>query len=213
MVSFLCMLACFVFVQRTPSSSSVEVIEKNLDRFPYQVGDFIGTDIRMEDAVVKELNTDVCVYRKYADNGGEEITLYIGYYGTKRGGRTGHNPGGCYPGSGWAILDEAQVKVAIALNGNERKITLNALQVKKGGMRERVYHWYQSNGDEVLSDGIDQNLHRFKSKILYNRNDGAFIRVSAIITESLSHADGVLRNFIRDIFPLIVKHWPEEKEM
>jgi len=207
------MLVAFIFVQKIHSSSNVEIIEKNLDKLPHEIGNFMGIDIKMDDAVVKELNTDVYVFREYVDDKGEKITLYIGYYGTKKGGRTGHNPGGCYPGSGWAILDNTKVEVPVSPNGNERMILLNALQVKKGVIREKVYHWYQSNGDEILSSGIEKNLYRFISKIIYNRNDGAFISVSAPVTQSLSYTENRIQTFIKEIFPLIVKHWPKEKEI
>jgi len=191
----------------------VEIIEKNLDKFPHEIGNFMSIDIKMDDAVVKELNTDVYIFRKYINDKGSEITLYIGYYGTKKGGRTGHNPSACYPGSGWTILNQSKVKVPVFLDGTERMITLNALQVKKGVIRQRVYHWYQSNGDEILSSGIEMNLYRFISNIIYNRNDGAFISVSAPVTQSLSYTENRIQTFIKEIFPLIVKHWPKEKEV
>lgn len=212
-VSCVCMLTALVIVQRIHSGSNVEVIEQNMDKFPYKIGDYIGIDIPMEASVIKELNTDVSVFRRYVNEQGERITLYIGYYGTKKGGRTGHSPGGCYPGSGWAILDETDVEVPVDLNGNEKMIPLNALQVTKGVVRECVYHWYQSNGDKVLSSGIAQNFHRFKGKILYNRNDGAFIRVSVSVTQSLSYTKNKLKSFVKEIYPLIVKYWPEEREV
>lgn len=212
-VSCLCMIATFALIQSIHSGSDVEVVEKNLDKLPYKIANYMGIDMQMDDPVVKELNTDIYIFRQYINDKGERITLYIGYYGTKKGGRTEHSPGGCYPGSGWAILDETQVEVPVALNGNKKIIPLNALQVKKGVIKECVFYWYQSNGDKVLSSGIDQNLHRFKSKILHNRNDGAFIRVSASVTQSLSYTKNRLESFVKEIYPLIVKYWPEEREV
>jgi EpsI family protein len=207
------MLIALVLVQRIHSGLNVEVIDKNIDRFPYKIGKLTGIDVEMEDAVVKELNTDVYIFRKYINDKGSEITLYIGYYGTRKGGRTGHNPSACYPGSGWTILNQSEVKVPVFLDGTERMITLNSLQVKKGNLTQLVYNWYQSNGDEVLSSGIEQNLHRFKSKILHNRNDGAFVTVSAPIIRNLFNTQNSVHAFIREIFPLIVNHWPEEGEI
>jgi EpsI family protein len=207
------MLIALVLVQRIHSGLNVQVIDKNIDRFPYKIGKLTGIDVEMEDAVVKELNTDVYIFRKYINDKGSEITLYIGYYGTRKGGRTGHNPSACYPGSGWTILNQSEVKVPVFLDGTERMITLNSLRVKKGNLTQLVYNWYQSNGDEVLSSGIEQNLHRFKSKILHNRNDGAFVTVSAPIIRNLFNTQNSVHAFIREIFPLIVNHWPEEGEI
>jgi len=196
-----------------PSGQNVEVIEKNLDKLPYRIGNYIGMDMKMEDGVVKELDTDVYIFRRYVKEQDEEITLYIGYYGTRKGGRTGHNPNACYPGGGWAIIDESRAKVPVLFDGKDRMITVNLLKVKKGNITQLVCHWYQSSGDKVLSSGIGQNLQRFKTKILYNRDDGAFIRVSAPVTQSLSYSKNRLDSFIKKLYPLIVKYWPEENEI
>lgn len=214
LVSFICMLTAFALVQKVHSGKNVEVIEKNIDKFPYKIGNYLARDIKMEDEIIKELNTDVYVFRRYVDKQDQEINLYIGYYGTKKGGRTGHNPNACYPGSGWSIINKSVAEVPVIFDGEGRMITLNSLHVKKDdSIGNLVYHWYQSNGDVVLSSGVEQNLHRFKSKILYKRNDGAFIRVSSPVTQSLYATENRVKDFIKQIFPLIVKHWPEEKEI
>ena len=214
LISCICMLPTFAFVQNINSGLNVDVIEKNIDKFPYEGMDYIASDIRMEEGTIKELNTDAYLFRRYVNRQDEEITLYIGYYGTKKGGRTGHNPSACYPGSGWSILNKSKAEVSVFIHGEERPIAVNLLQISKQGNSDRlVYHWYQSNGGVVLSSGIEQNLYRFKSRILYNRNDGAFIRVSTPITRSLSYAEKRAQSFIKQIFPLIVNYWPKEGEI
>ena len=213
LISCLCILTAFVLVKMIPSGQNVEVIEKNLDKLPYRIGNYIGMDMKMEDSVVKELDTDVYIFRRYVKEQDEEITLYIGYYGTRKGGRTGHIPEACYPAVGWAILDEYRVNVPVLFDGKDRMITVNALKVKKGDTTGLVYHWYQSSGHKVLSSGVAQNLQRFKTKVLYNRDDGAFIRVSAPVTQSLSYTKNRLDSYIKKLYPLIVKYWPEENEI
>lgn len=213
LISCLCIMTAFVLVKMIPSGQNVEVIEKKLDKLPYRIGNYTGVDMKLEDGVVKELDTDVYIFRRYLKEQDEEITLYIGYYGTRKGGRTGHVPEACYPAVGWGILDESRVKVPVLFDGKDRMITINSLKVKKGNTTGLVYHWYQSSGDKVLSSGVAQNLQRFKTKILYNRDDGAFIRVSAPVTQSLSYTKNGLDSFIKKLYPLIVKYWPEEKEI
>ena len=112
MVSFLCLLVAYGFVIKLNSSMDVEVVEKRIDKFPYRIGDYVGADIKMQNSVIKELNTDAYIFRKYFYKQNEEITLYIGYYGTKKGGRTGHNPNACYPAGGWAILKNSKSEVS-----------------------------------------------------------------------------------------------------
>jgi len=49
------------------------------------------------------LETISNVYRRYADADGRVIQLYIGYYGTAKGGRPSHVPQYCYTGHGYSI--------------------------------------------------------------------------------------------------------------
>lgn len=213
MVSFLCLLVAYGFVIKLNSSMDVEVVEKRIDKFPYRIGDYVGADIKMQNSVIKELDTDAYIFRKYFYKQNEEITLYIGYYGTKKGGRTGHNPNACYPAGGWAILKNSKSEVSSVLNNQKINFEVNSMQIKKGESNEIVFHWYQTMRKKVLVSGIDINLHRFKNLILYNRNDGAFIRVSAPITQSQIDTKSKIKHFIKMIFPLIAEHWPKESQV
>ena len=50
-----------------------------------------------------ELRADFNLQRAYTGPAGSLIWLYLGYYGTDRGGRPEHTPRGCYTGAGWGI--------------------------------------------------------------------------------------------------------------
>lgn len=212
LISCLCLIITFIIIQNIQVGTNVIVVEKNLDNFPYSIGEYVGSDIPVEDSVIRVLDTDAYIFRNYSRNAGQPITLYIGYYGTKKGGRSTHTPAGCYPGSGWGIIREQRVSVPITLDGRQRAIELNMMLVSKGDARQLVYYWNQTNKDQVLTTGIQKNLNRFKNRLLYNRNDGAFIRVSQEINQDISRNKSDLEEYIREIFPIIVKYWPEEKE-
>jgi EpsI family protein len=212
--SSVCLLIALGLVQSIHSGHNVEVVEKNMDKFPYEIGYYRGTDIEMNNEVVNELNTDVYIFRRYVEEQGGEITLYIGYYGTRKGGRTGHNPNACYPGSGWSILRQSKKDVSVSVDGETRSIRVNSMEVaSRGDLNRLVYHWYQSQGGVVLSSGIDQNMHRFKTRLYHNRNDGAFIRISSPITESFNYTEKRIQEFMKQIFPLIIDQWPKEAEI
>lgn len=199
-------LYCFV------SRPEVIVIAKGFDKFPVSFNEYSGKDIKMGDNVVKELDTDVYVFRSYISHD-NMIMLYIGYYGTRKGGRTGHNPNACYPSTGHAILDEEKVTLQVnSLEGKNRAVIVTRLIITKNGEKQIVYHWYQSLGNKILASGMQQNFYRFKTRLLYNRNDGAFIRVSAIVKDTIDLTDDDLKNFISSMMPLIEQCWPVEKE-
>ena len=56
-----------------------------------------GHDIPMEGSVEEILRADRHLQRSYYDRAGGLVWLYVGYYGTSRGGRSEHTPWVCYP--------------------------------------------------------------------------------------------------------------------
>lgn len=56
-------------------------------------------------------------------------------------------------------------------------------------------------GNEIFASGIQQNIERFKGRIFYNRNDGAFVRVSVFTRENGIKEANLLTN------PLLKKYW------
>ena len=212
-VSLVLIFATFIIVQKMPTGTDVVVSKKNLDKLPYTIGGMQGVDIPLKMEILKELDTDVYIFRNYVSKDGKVINVYIGYYGTQKGGRSNHNPEGCYPGGGWSILQEGKSNIAIEHSGVRNEIVLNTLLVKQSDEKQLVYHWYQSEGNKVVVNGIQQNIHRFKSRLLYNRDDGAFIRVSKSISDNYPETKKDIENFIQHLVPLLVEYWPQEKEL
>ena len=191
---------------------SVIVVEKGLDRLPLHFEEYSGKDVKMAGNVVSELDTDVYVFRNF-NHKNLDILFYIGYYGTAKGGRTGHNPNVCYPSSGFAILDEKKVTIPVLFsNAKVSGEVVTRLLVKKNDEQQLVYHWYQSAGNDILAGGIKMNMHRFKTLLLKNRNDGAFVRISAEVNESLPKTESALLAFAKKIIPMIEHYWPIEKD-
>jgi len=202
------------------------VIHKNLDQFPEELMNMFACEIPMSQPVVDELRSDVYIFRKYVpklqstENFLREtslgvvhsapITLYIGYYGTAKGGRTPHNPYACFPSSGWGVLKTDTV--IVRPEGYTRPVQLNYLLVQQGDVFKTVLHWYQSAGNKVLKSGIDQNIQRFIGRVLYNRNDGAFIRVT-VDTDSnkIGTGEELTTRFAKKVLTLLPQYWPEEK--
>ena len=96
-ISLLLMVATLAVVQKMHTGTDVVVLKKNLDKLPYTINGMQGVDIPMDTAVVEELDTDVYLFRNYMSKDDRVINVYIGYYGTQKGGRSNHSPEGCYP--------------------------------------------------------------------------------------------------------------------
>lgn len=211
LISGIVLVAALVLILSLEVGSNVIVVEKRLDQFPRTIGKYKSFDISMESNVIKVLNTDAYIFRNYVSPEGEVVNLYIGYYGTQKGGRSDHTPQGCYPGAGWAIVREEKVELAMGSGHTSHRVVLNRLDVSNAGMNEIVYHWYQTNRDKIIASGIQLNLNRFMSRLMYNRNDGAFIRVSIDVYGDPGQSKERVEHFIRAIYPLIIEYWPRER--
>jgi EpsI family protein len=188
----------------------VVVAARTLSGLPTTLAGCRSSEFRFEDRVMKELDPDDTLSRQYAPlSGGRPIVLYVGYYGTAKGGRTGHNPYACYPGAGWAIVSDARVEVSFG----GRPVKVNQIVVRRGSEEEVVLFWYQTQGENVAARGLQQNLNRLKQRLLYGRDDGAFVRLS---TESAGDSTGAsrkLRRFAAELMPQLSAHWPLETEV
>jgi hypothetical protein len=75
-----------------------------------------------------------------------------------------------------------------------------------------MLYWYQSAGSKVLLTGIQQNIQRFVGKIMHNRNDGAFVRISILTEEyGVERADYLVKSFAKKVVDLLPKYWPIEQ--
>jgi len=184
------------------------VTDLRLDQLPMKIGSLTGTKLRFDVSVYSVLNADGNVLRNYRSQDGRVINLYIGYYGTAKGGRAKSAPQYCYTGQGWSI--ERWDKVSIDLPGTG-KVKINRMVVKKGSERQLVYFWDQSEAT-VMRTGWELNLHKFKHRLLYNRNDGAFVRVSMALPEGKrEETEQRAREFSQAVVPLLSQFWPVEE--
>jgi len=190
------------------------VVKTNLEKIPMHIDAFQGVEDSFPDSVYRELNADCHVYRHYTDPEGNRVSLYIGYYGTAKGGRTGHNPYACLPSGGWVILDAYPVDIVTAdgESPNGRTCKVNYILSEKEGVFETVLHWYQSDGNKVLSNGVQQNIGRFFGRVFHNRNDGAFVRVTVSGRErEIDESKAEAMKFAGKVITLLPRYWPEER--
>lgn len=187
-----------------------KIIATNLENIPMKIAGYKATEDSFPEAIYKELAAQIHIYRHYISGKENQIDLYIGYYSTARGGRTGHNPNACFSGAGWDFIDSNKVflKTSYYPNG----VYVNYLRIKKGKTYQSILHWYQSAGTKVLESGFKQNIQRFFGRTFYNRNDGAFVRVSVSTDqEGIIEADNMVKNFAEKILELLPEYWPVEQ--
>jgi EpsI family protein len=181
-----------------------------LAAIPLELEEWRGQDVAMESGVEEMLDADFNLQRAYWHPVGDLVWLYVGYYGTERGGRPEHTPWACYPSNGWTIV-RYDVVDAVDLPGHPL-VRANELLVEKGGDRVLVHFWYQNHRKSGMLGGLDQALEHFVSRIRHGRADGSLVRLSTPIRAGEDDASARLRlrSLSRALASPLERHWPNE---
>ncbi|TMA30985.1 MAG: EpsI family protein [Deltaproteobacteria bacterium] len=179
---------------------------------PRSAGAWHSVELPLASAVESILRADFNLQRAYYDSayydsaGASPVWLYIGYYGTARGGRPEHIPRGCYTGAGWDI---ESARVIDAGDGSGRRMT--EYRVARNGDRQLVHYWYRSSRRTGMVGGVDQRLDQILGRLLQGRADGALIRLSTTLGPSdESQARARLFALGRELEGQLAQHWPAE---
>ena len=89
----------------------LDIDASTLATLPTQIYGYNSYEVPLESTVESVLQADFNLQRAYLQ-GDRMVWLYIGYYGTSRGGRPEHTPRGCYTGAGWGIESARKLEVA-----------------------------------------------------------------------------------------------------
>lgn len=188
---------------------SLQVDATPLAALPLEIAGWHGVDIPLEDDVTAMLRADLNVQRTYSGAGGDIVFLYIGYYGTDRGGRPEHTPEVCYPSAGWEIVrsDDLVIDPGLGLGANE-------MLIERKGERRLVQFWYRSLYRTGIHDPIGALTDKILNRLLNGRADGALVRVSMPLRPNadLFIVRSQLRTFATSLEPLLAEHWPLERE-
>ena len=181
-----------------------------LASLPRQVGTWQSVDLPLDSAVESILRADFNIQRAYAPSGGAPegpVWLYIGYYGTQRGGRPEHTPRGCFTGAGWDI---ATARVVGAEDGSGRQI--NEYRVERHGDQQLVHFWYRSARSTRLVGGFDQRFDQILGRLESGRADGALIRLSTPLgSGGESEARARMLALGRELDRQLDQYWPVER--
>jgi EpsI family protein len=178
-----------------------------LATLPRTVGSWRSRELPLESVVESILRADFNVQRAYFSSpGAEPVWLYIGYYGTERGGRPEHVPRGCYTGAGWDI---ESARVLSAEDGTDRRT--NEYLVERAGERQLVHFWYRSARSTGMIGGVDQRLDQILGRIQTGRADGALVRISTTLAPGAEpEARTRLLSFGSELDRQLARYWPVE---
>ncbi len=170
-----------------------------------QLGPWQGIDLPLDSGVEAILRADVNVQRAYQHTFGDTVWLYIGYYGTERGGTPEHTPAACYRAQGWRIEERRTLEVA-----PERGLHVNEYVVEKDGRRDLVHFWFRSHRRTGILGNSDRMLDHLLGRLFDQRADGSLVRVSGVLDGDLEDVRARLIDLAIRIDEALDSHWPGE---
>jgi EpsI family protein len=173
---------------------------------PRTIDAWEAVDVPLDGAVESMLRADANVQRAYVHPVGAVVFLYVGYYGTERGGRPEHTPEVCFDSQGWAITEQRTLEVASA-----QPFRVHELVVEQDDRRHLVAYWFRSHRRTGMQGGLDQAVDRLLGRLLDGRADGSLVRVSTpLVGNDPVEARSFLLQFAAAVDENLARHWPVE---
>lgn len=167
-----------------------------------------SVDLAIDQAVSDMLAADHNVQRAYLHPLGFQIFVYVGYYGTERGGTPEHTPDICYPAQGWQIV-ESMIQRA----GGQGGFDLREFVVEQAGERRLVHYGYRTGSQSGLTSVVGLRLRHVVDRMTENRGDGALVRLSAPLDSSeIASARNRLFSMDRVVEEALVGLWPNDSQ-
>jgi EpsI family protein len=178
-----------------------------LHDIPWDIGNWRAPgEQSMDPATVAYLKPDEYILRDYANaQRGSIIGVFVAYFKSLQNIYGPHSPRICLPGSGWLITSSKTANIPVP--GRAEGIPVNQFTMEKGGQQILVLYWYQNDRD-VWAEEYHAKLRLLPDLIRYRRSDVSLVRlIMPIGGSSEATALAQCRQFTKDIFPLLAKHF------
>ncbi len=194
----------FGYVFKQKMSYVAQVPEFSL---PYTFKEWSGQDEYISTEALNLIQPDNHVMRTYFADNVSPVTVYIGHYNSLENSDKAHSPLVCFPGSGWEILSNE--KVAVAVNG--QPLSFSRLIAQKNDRRDLVLFGYRH--DDITSASLLKiRSQQIKGKLFKQRSDSAFLRFSTQLKQKDVHdASKHLEKFLADFYPALDRFFTPDK--
>ncbi|MDR3553305.1 MAG: VPLPA-CTERM-specific exosortase XrtD [Syntrophobacteraceae bacterium] len=186
-------------------------LSRPLGMFPWTIGQWRGTPVAMEPALIDQLHPSDFTRRCYTSPGKQPVELFVAYYASQSKGKSCHSPASCIPGNGW-VFEESGTPTLQTPGYGKGATRLSRAFIEKMGDKRLVYYWFPQRG-RILTSLLQLKLYAFWDTILEKRSDGAMVRLITPVSasERVEHADKRLEEFTRLILPILDRFVPGRK--
>ena len=183
-------------------------IRRTLDAFPESIGGWQSRqDSPLPAGTVDLLKIDDYLMRRYVDERGSSLWLYVGYWASqRRGAAQVHSPRNCLPASGWEPIEASRLTIDVP--GRRDSLTVNRYLIQKDREMQVVVYWYHAQGTPIAGE-IPAKIHLMRSAVFRSRTDGALVRVSSPVSGGTTQTTERLVRYVQALYPLLADYLPD----
>nr|WP_320016107.1 VPLPA-CTERM-specific exosortase XrtD [uncultured Desulfobacter sp.] len=177
------------------------------DSFPMEINGWQGKRQYLSKEILDSLWADDYVDAVFNRPGsGNTIMLLVPYYEYQGTRHTAHAPQSCLLGSGWDMTRSGMTGVDVG----ERNINIGMMHLQKDNMHMLASYFFLQRGRVIVSPWMNK-FYLLLDAVKRRRTDGALVRVEMLVPENtdIKTAEAQLKDFIRDLWPLLKKYVPE----
>lgn len=204
-VSFVLLILTFVYLRYVEGVEGIQ-LRRRLALLPHSLGEWQGSDAALSDKELEILGMEDYILRKYSNERGQDIWIFVVYYDNQSQGYRIHPPKNCLKASGWTPISSSRKKIHLK-TGSIRIAEVNKYLVKKGVEKHLVAYWYHSRDRIIASEYIDRFYSTWDS-LTKKRSECALVRVSCLVNDNEISAWRNLVSFIQLFFPVLQEHLP-----
>jgi EpsI family protein len=130
-------------------------------------------EVPLSDNVAQVLGADAMLQRRYRDQEGREVWLFVAYFAQQTVNAQIHSPRHCVPGSGWDIVSVAPA----ALHPPGRVQPVTRMRIARPGAVQDLYYWFRTRGGTVTGEyALKWDLLR--NSLARRPTDAVFVRIA-----------------------------------
>jgi len=200
------LLATLLVVQFRSPGEAVQM-RKPFSAFPTMLGAWKGQEETiLEPDVLNMLKMSDYLMRRYSDDGGRPVWLYIGYWQSQRKGGDIHSPRNCLPGGGWEPIEASRLSIQVP--GRAAPISVNRYLIQKDNQMQITVYWFQTQG-KVVAGELGAKIELVRNALLRNRTDGALVRLSSPVQGGVEQTTARLVAYVQALYPVLHEYLPD----
>ncbi|MCM8790682.1 MAG: EpsI family protein [Candidatus Omnitrophica bacterium] len=154
--------------------------KKPLGYLPFTIDEWNGVEKPASDYMVAALGADSILLREYRSPSGANVELYMSYFAYTKEKKTPHAPQLCWVGSGWALKDLGEERLALDSEKCSQAVVKKIL-AQKGDQRILLIYTYKIN-ERYVTDLLSFRVLNVLDSIFKRKSSAFTAQVSSNIT-------------------------------